>query len=166
MSMVLNSLSVVGQNGTPSGVTIATIDQNGLVMGAGYPVKQGSSVLHDKVDVPFMALTATTAISQFIWLVREGVWVVSGMSLYFQTGSTSGTLTVTRDTSTDAPGAGTAQLTGTVSLAAAAQQTIVNGTVIATPNEFSPGHRVGLLIAGTVTNLVALIGSVTMQRIR
>ena len=165
MSMVLNSLEVIAQNDTPAGLDICTIDVNGLAMADGLHLKQGTGIYNELTELPFMALTATTAVSQFIWVIREGLWVFDSVTLYFQTGSTSGSLQVTHDTSTNAPGAGTVQLTGVISLAAAAQQTVLTGTRIASPTTYSPGDRVGLLFAGTVTNLVSLVGSVGMKRI-
>jgi hypothetical protein len=98
-------------------------------------------------------------------MVCDGLWQVASVCVYFQTGSTSGTLQVTRDTGTNAPGAGTVQLTGTISLAAASQQLVLNGTVIASPTTFGPGDRLGILIAGTMTSLAGGVGVISMRRI-
>lgn len=71
------------------------------------------------------------------------------------TASSSGTLQLEKATGTTAPGSGTALLTGTMTLAGAAN-TPVSGVLIATVASltFAVGDRLNLVIAGTMTNLV------------
>jgi hypothetical protein len=81
-----------------------------------------------------------------------GTYRVVSVSAVFGTASTSGTLQVEVATGTQAIASGTNQLSGTVSLAGTAN-TVVNGTLIASPTTITAGSRVNLIFAGTVTNL-------------
>ncbi len=110
----------------------------------------------------FIAATVT----RIVFIPREGVWVLESITEYHQTGSTSGTLTVTVETGTTAPGSGTAQLTAVISLAAATQQILQNGTLIASPTEIGPGNRASMLIAGTMTSLANGGAVISFRRIR
>ena len=77
-----------------------------------------------------------------------------GVSEVHGTASSSGTLQVQKCTGTTAPGSGTALLTGTVSLAGAAN-TVLSGTLIATTasKRFAAGDRCAIDISGTMTSL-------------
>lgn len=96
-----------------------------------------------------------------------GNYRLLGVSATFTTASTSGTLDLTHETGTTAPGGGTSMLTGTVSLAGTAN-TVVSGapaTAIALATQvLSPGDRISIKFAGTLTNLVALSVSVYIGR--
>lgn len=108
----------------------------------------------------------TTAGSTTIFLMPSTVetWQVAGASVTFSTTSSSGTVTVSVDSGTNAPGAGTAQLTGTMSLAGTAN-TPVNGTVIASPTSITSGSRISYTTAGTLTGLVGCVLTVLLKRI-
>jgi hypothetical protein len=166
MSLVLESLQVQTRPGdsTGLGTTVATIDTTGMKATSPVKLMQDSNVMHDKMPVPVILVAATVS-SVVFGPINEGRWQVSGVTEYHQTGSTSGTLTVTVDTGTTAPGAGTAQLTGTISLAAATQQVVQNGTLIATPTVAGPGDRIGILIAGTMTSLAGGGVTIWMKRV-
>lgn len=108
---------------------------------------------------------ASYAVSHTIY-VRTSVastYKVAGVTATFGTASTSGTLQVEVATGTQAIGAGTNQLTGTVSLSGTAN-TPVNGTIIASPNSIGAGDRINLIFAGTVTNLANASVTVILQR--
>jgi len=115
--------------------------------------------------ITFNGIT-TTAGSTTIYVNPSlgGTYQVAGATVTFSTASTSGTITVKVDTSTNAPGAGTAQLTGTMSLSGTAN-TPVNGTVISSPNTISAGDRVSFTTAGTLTNLAGGTLTVILKRI-
>lgn len=74
--------------------------------------------------------------------------------------STSGTLQVEVLTPGQDADAGVDQLTGTLSLGGTAD-TPVHGVTIRQPTLIKPGQRVGIVIAGTMTNLVG--GNVTIM---
>lgn len=109
---------------------------------------------------------ASYAVSHTIFVNDNlgGTYKVVAATATFGTASTSGTLQVEVATGTQATGAGTNQLTGTVSLAGTAN-TPVNGTVIASPTTITTGARVNLIFAGTVTNLANASVNVVIQRI-
>lgn len=89
---------------------------------------------------------------------------VAAVTVNFGTTSTSGTLQVEVATGTQAVGAGVNQLTGTMSLSGTAN-TVVNGTVIASPTTITAGARINLIFAGTVTGLANASITVALQRI-
>lgn len=106
------------------------------------------------------------------WAVSHSLYIndnlptayqLAAVTVSFGTASTSGTLQVEVATGTQAIGAGTNQLTGTVSLAGTAN-TAVSGTVIASPTTISAGSRVNLIFAGTVTNLANAIVVITLRK--
>lgn len=99
------------------------------------------------------ALTATDATRTILIATRP--MRLKAVSVVWTTGSTSGTLQLEKATGTTAPGAGTALLTGTVTLAGTAN-TVGNGTLVATVASITlaAGDRLNMVIAGTMTNLV------------
>ena len=106
-------------------------------------------------------LTATDA-SRNVWIAPRACRLKS-VSEVHGVASSSGTLQVEKCTGTTAPGSGTVLLTGTVSLAGTAQ-TVVSGTLIATESDltFAAGDRLTIKIAGTMTNIVGGIVTITL----
>lgn len=109
---------------------------------------------------------ASYAVSHTIFVNDNSgsTYKIVGVTATFGTTSTSGTLQVEVATGTQAVGAGTNQLTGTMSLSGTAN-TPVNGTIIASPTTITAGSRVNLIFAGTVTGLLNASISVALQRI-
>lgn len=108
---------------------------------------------------------AAYAVSQTVFLnSTANNYKVASVSVVFGVASTSGTLQVEVATGTQAIASGTNQLTGTVSLGGSAN-TVVSGTLIASPTTIVPGARVNLIIAGTVTNLANASISVTLKKV-
>lgn len=159
------SVLVLNRPGTSTGVgtTVFQADVNGVQAVSPTKLKQDNNIVHDKVMLLVPLVAATVSAFQFI--VREGRWQLQGVTEYHQTGSTSGTLNVTVDATTTAPGAGTAQLSATISLAAATQQLSQNGTLIATPTVAGPGDRFSILIAGTMTSLANGLANISIVRV-
>lgn len=106
-------------------------------------------------------LTATDA-SRNVWIAPRACRLKS-VSEVHSTASSSGTLQVEKCTSTTAPGSGTVLLTGTMSLAGTAN-TVVNGTLISTEASltFAAGDRLTIKIAGTMTNIVGGVVTITL----
>lgn len=142
--------------------------------GAGAPVIAKLQVME---PVNFYAAAAANAVTQTLFvgppaassasgLLPLGTYQILGVSVVFSTASTSGTLQLEKATGTQAPGAGTALLTGTVSLSGTAN-TVVNGTVVTNPNTLTinAGDRLNVIIAGTVTNLVNLCADIYVLRV-
>lgn len=109
---------------------------------------------------------ASYAVSHTIFVNPNagGTYKLAAISAVFGVASTSGTLQVEVATGTQAIASGTNQLTGTVSLAGTAN-TVVNGTLIASPTTISAGARINLIFAGTVTNLANAAISVHLQKL-
>lgn len=95
----------------------------------------------------------------------SGTYKVIAASASFATaGGASCAVTVEVCTGTQAPGSGTAQLTGALSLTGTAN-TAVNGTIIGSPTTIAAGNRVGLVFSGTNTGLVNCVVNVVLQRL-
>lgn len=106
----------------------------------------------------------STSLTLFVNDNVSGQYQIAGVTAVFGTTSSSGTLQVEVASGTTAVGSGTNQLTGTISLAGTAN-TIVNGTVIASPTAIVAGSRVNIILAGTLTGLANCAVSVVLQRI-
>lgn len=80
--------------------------------------------------------------------------------------SSSGTLQVQKCTGTTAPGSGTPLLTGTVSLAGAAN-TVIGASLIATTasKRFAAGDRCAIDIGGTMTNLAGGVVTLVFKQV-
>lgn len=146
-----------GAGGTASGGNLNLVP--GAAVSTGTPgevqVNGGSGL----ISFP-LAFTATDATRGFAVVTRA--MRLKSASSAFTTASTSGTWTVEKLTGTTAPGSGTALLSAPVALSGSAN-TVANGSLIATVASltFAAGDRIGIVIAGTMTNLVGGIGSIT-----
>lgn len=112
------------------------------------------------ISVPLSAATGQTLFTAPVAMT------ITGVKVAYSTASTSGTLTLSKDTGTTAAGAGTAILASTVSLAATAN-TGYSGALVTTEDTLvlDAGDRLGLVLAGTLTNLDGLIVSVDYRAI-
>lgn len=112
----------------------------------------------------FSIPASATSTSQTIFTCDAAYQLVS-VSESHTVASSSGTLMVEKCTGTTAPGSGTAQLTGTVSLAGAANTTL-SGTLLTAPTiNYAKGDRVSLKFAGTMTSLANSCITVVLKRI-
>jgi len=92
-------------------------------------------------------------------------WKVTSASVRFTTaGGSSAAAQVELSASGTAPGSGTNQLTAGMALTGTAN-TVVNGTVIASPTTASAGYSLNLVPSGTMTGLVGMVVTVAMQRV-
>jgi hypothetical protein len=112
------------------------------------------------ITVPLTATDATRTI-----FIANRAMRLKAVSRIFSTASTSGAVTVSKDTGTTAPGGGTALLTGTLALSGTAN-TVVNGTLISTTAtlQLAAGDRIAIVISGTMTNLVGGILTLSLER--
>lgn len=140
----------------------------GTVLAGGFQTTLGVLVpIYEQVtDNQNQVAAASYAVSHTIYVNDNvsGTYKVAAVSAVFGTASSSATLQVEVATGTQAIAAGTNQLTGTVSLAGVAN-TVVNGTIIASPTTIAAGSRVNLIFAGTVTNLANCSITVALQRL-
>lgn len=118
------------------------------------------------IDLQNQVAAASYAVSHTVYIndAVSGNYQVAGVSVVFGTASSSGTLQVEVATGTQAIASGTNQLTGTVSLAGTAN-TVVSGTLIASPTAITAGARVNLIFAGTVTSLANAAVNVVLKKI-
>jgi hypothetical protein len=147
-----------GAGGTASGGNVNLVPGTAVSTGTPGEVQvNGNSGL---MNIP-VAFTATDA-TRHVFICTRAMRLKACSSV-FTTASTSGTWTVEKLTGTTAPGSGTALLTGTVALSGSAN-TVANGTLIGTVASltFAAGDRVSIVIAGTMTNLVGGIGTITL----
>lgn len=124
----------------------------GLLLDAGVP----DPTVCFRID--FSATDATRVVA----VITRPMRLVAASSV-FTTASTSGTWTVEKLTGTTAPGSGTALLSAPIALSGTAN-TVANGTVISTEASinFAAGDRLGIKIAGTMTNLVGGVGTISL----
>jgi len=108
---------------------------------------------------------ATASIVSRDIFVSDGYYRVRAARLSFSVTSTSGTLQVETLLSGENAGAGVDQLTGTMDLSGTAD-TPVLGVVIAEPTLISPGDRVGIVLAGTLTGLINCLLTVYVERLQ
>ncbi len=94
----------------------------------------------------------------------DGSYQIAAVREVHTTASSSGTIMVERLTGTTAPGSGTNQLTGTISNAGAAN-TVLGGTVVASPATYAAGDRIGIVCGGTQTSLVGMFVTITLNQV-
>lgn len=114
----------------------------------------------------FEELTAdllAATVSHTIFIADDSYQIVGVQAVFNVQGGSGATVTVEVCTGTQAPGAGTAQLTGAISLQGTAN-TVAAGTLIASPTTIASGNRVGIVMAGTLTGLVGNI-TVAIKRV-
>lgn len=102
------------------------------------------------VNIPLIATDASRAV-----FIATRPMRLQAASSVFSTASTSGTWKVEKLTGTTAAGGGTALNSAAVALSGSAN-TVANATIDATVAQrtFATGDRLGIVIAGTMTNLV------------
>lgn len=125
----------------------------------------GAGILIPGYEYATATGVTTTAGSTTIYVQsNEGTtYQVVAATVTFSTTSSSGTIQVNVDSSTNAPGAGTAQLSSAMSLAGTAN-TPVNGTVIASPTSIAAGSRISYTTGGTLTGLAGCVLTVVLKR--
>lgn len=108
--------------------------------------------------------TLNASIGTTPFFIADQAYKVVAVTYVNKTACTgTGTATVTKDTGTTAPGAGTAILTGTFDTTTTAN-TVLNGTMVATlaTVTLAAGDRLSIKFAGTLTTLAGVVVTVTM----
>lgn len=148
-----------GAGGTASGGNINLVP--GTAVSTGVPgevqVAGSSDGLATAVYNQYQATIPAGGTSLTIFIAPRG-YRVKSVKLVFSTASTSGTVDIKKDTGTNAPGAGSSVLTGTMSSAGTAN-TVVSGTVTSTvaTKTLAAGDRLSVTFGGTMTNQVGLV---------
>ncbi len=144
-----------------TGKTLTITDTTGLLLGSIIaPAYLLSTDNQNQVSAANYAVSHTIFVNDSV----SGTYKLVAVAAVFGTTSTSGTLQVEVATGTQAIASGTNNLTGTMSLSGTAN-TVVNGTIIATPTTIAAGARINLIFAGTVTGLANASITVTLQRL-
>lgn len=113
------------------------------------------------VEVSQQLLAST--VSQSVFIADDNYQVVGVQAVPNVVGGAGATVNVEVCTGTQAPGAGTAQLTAALALTGTANA-VVAGTVVAPPATIAAGQRVGIVMAGTLTGLVGVV-TIQLQRV-
>jgi len=126
----------------------------------------GTGTLIPTTEYVQSSTLTSASTSQTIWVnpTVGGTYKITAATVTFGTASSSGTMQVEVATGTQAIGAGTNQLTGTMSLAGTAN-TPVNGTVIASPTTIAAGNRINVILAGTLTSLANCVVTISLSRV-
>lgn len=133
-----------------------------------YPIDvKSKDIIRDSapfaISKHFENASAATAANYGIVFIANSPAVVLGVSLRYNTASTSGTLNVERLQGTEALGAGDTLLTSTISMSATANTTY-DGTLKNTDAIFlRDGDALALIGAGTLTSLVGLCVTIKMK---
>jgi hypothetical protein len=110
----------------------------------------------------------TTPGTETIFIADGPYQVTAIREVHSTAGSDAGavSVTVTKDTGTQAPGAGTALLTAVLDAKATAN-TVQKGTLIATAATLTlaAGDRLSVLFAGTLTALAGVAVAVSLKRV-
>lgn len=146
-----------------------------LTTGAGAPSLVGTQLIE---VFPFFSAAAPAAGSSVSFIVPAaasattgalpfGSYKYVGAQIFYTTASASGTLVLTHDTGTQAPGAGTA-ITASTTLATAGPITVFIPQLTTLSNAqqtFGPGDRLSFTFGGTLTGLANFSMSVYIARI-
>ena len=121
--------------------------------------------LPNEIRAHFQAPTAGGALSQ-TFFIADDTYEVIAVRAVWATASTSGTMMLERLQGTEAPDAGDDLLTATVDLASTANTVASPALTATTANlQLAAGDRLGLVLGGTLTNLIGLCVDVILKRI-
>lgn len=158
MSMTMQSL-VVGHLTDSGGATTAdvTLDSSGITMTSATQIVHNSKILHDELAIPFYY--DANSVDRQIFVASEGRWQLSKAYVLPRVAGNDGgavTLDIKVASGITAPASGTTQLSSTFNLKGTAD-TLITGTLIASPTVIGPGDAVGLDFTGTLTSAVGLV---------
>lgn len=158
------SFEVVEQDGSADGVTRGTWSKDGLdVLVEGGLKEMGAIVDRRKHAIHFFN---ASSVSDVFW-VADARYVVETVNARFRVaGSTGASLQIEVVPSGTAPEAGVDQLAAVIDLENGTVNTNLPGTLIASPTVINPGDGLGVVLAGTLTNLAGASVTVTLKRVR
>lgn len=121
------------------------------------------SILNFPISVSLDGAAAATAANYGIFFIADRACEVTSVRLRYSVASTSGTLNIEKLNGTDALDAGDAILVSTISMSATANTTYTGTLVSSVFKTLSPGDALALKDAGTLTNLIGLCVTVTLN---
>jgi len=146
------AISLNGATTVASGKTLAVTTADSLTV--------GGVIISQLVTVP-VSLVATL-VDQVVFVADASYKLNAIRCVYSVAALSNGTLQVTVETGTNAPGTGTAQLSSAIDLSTTVN-TIYSGALIESPTTISAGNKVSLDVGGTITGL---LGTCTLSFIR
>lgn len=153
-----------GAGSTNGGGVINLIPGTAVSTGTPGEVQVNSAAgLFDVVYAQGPSTVPTTATSYTMFMANRAYRVKAASTIASTAGGSGCTVTVNKDTSTNAPGAGTALLTGAMALSGTAN-TRVTGTLIGTVATLTmaAGDRLSTTWAGTISPLAGVVVTVTL----
>ena len=148
------AIALNGDTTLATAKTLAVTDADALTVGG---------VIVPQETVVTAYLDASTVDGNIF--IADDAWVVTSIEAAWTVASTSGTLMVDKCTGTDAPGAGSDMLTGTIDMSGTAN-TVTAGTLHGTAANYTlaDGDRIAIDIGGTMTNLAGGVVTIHMKR--
>ncbi len=137
------AVSLNGTTTVASGKTLAVTTADSLTVG-GNKIPQTLFI-----QVPLLA----TVLTQAIFVADRSYQLTSAKCSYSVAAGLLGTFQVSVDTASDAPGAGTSQLSSAIDLSGSLNST-KTGTLIGSPTTISSGNRISTVVGGILTGLV------------
>lgn len=116
----------------------------------------------DNIVTKFLTATETTTANGVFFIATED-FKITEVSLRFSTTSTSGTATLYKANNGTALSSGTA-ITNSIPISGTAN-TNVSGTFVANTTNITKGQSLGIVFAGTVTNIVGLVISINITKL-
>lgn len=153
LSTGTGAISLNGTTTVASGKTLAVTTADNLTVG-GIIVPQ-----YVTIAVPIGLALA----DQTVFVADSTYKLTAVRCVYSVKALSNGTLQVTVDTGTGAPGSGTAQLSSTLDLSETVNS-VISGTLISSPTSISAGDRIGFDFSGTLTNLLGTC-TLTLKRV-
>ncbi len=142
-SIGTGAISLNGSTTVASGKTLAAASADSLTV--------GGTIIPQTLFIP-VDLTASL-VDRTVFIADASYQVTSTRCVYSVAALASGTLQVSVETGTGAPGTGADQLTGTIDLSGTVN-TVQTGTVSGSPTTIAAGDRVSVDVGGTLTNLL------------
>lgn len=156
-------------------INIGTSNANAITLGADatssanktFSVTTADKLLVGGTIIPQTVTITTpltsTIIDQNVFVADNTYQLTATRCVYSVAAALSGTLQVTVDTGTNAPGSGTAQLSSTINLSTTTN-TVYSGSLISSPTTISAGNKVSLDVGGTLTGLLGTC-TLTFKRV-
>jgi hypothetical protein len=169
----VNTLTL--DSGGSTGINIGTNNANSITLGAAATVSANKTFTVTSADSLLVGgniipQTVTIAVPLLASILDQNVFIADNTyqltavrCVYSVAALLSGTLQVTIETGTSAPGSGTSQLTSAINLSTTVN-TVYSGTIIGSPTTISAGNKVSINVGGTLTGLLGTC-TLTLKRV-
>lgn len=162
--MKQTSFEIVEQDGSADGVVRGVWDKDGLNVLVDGGLRENGAVVDRRKHITH-AFDANS-VSDVFW-TADARYVIETVNARFRVaGGAGATLQLEVVPSGTAPEGGTDQLAAVIDLENGTVNTNLPGTLIASPTVINPGDGLGVVLAGTLTNLAGASVTVTLKRVR